>query len=117
MKKLSLLKTILVVAIGSTLLTGCVVRERTVYRQPPPPPPVGAEIVVDQPPPPPVVETVTVSPGPAYVWIGGAWAWHGRWVWERGHWAHPPHPGAFWVAHHYERRNGVYIFVRGGWRY
>ncbi len=106
---------LLIIAV-SMLVSGCVVRERTVYRQPPPPV-VGGEIVVTGAPPPPMVETVTVSPGPAFVWIGGAWAWHGHWVWERGHWAHPPHPGAVWVAHHYEYRNGVHVFIRGGWRF
>jgi len=118
MNKLSFLKTVLVVATGFTLVTGCVVRERVVYQPAPTPPPgtVNPEIVVNQPPPPPIQETVTVSPGPAFVWIGGAWAWHGRWVWERGHWMHPPRAGVVWVPHHYEYRNGVYIFIRGGWR-
>ncbi len=103
------------VAMGSTLLTGCIVRERVVYRQPPPGA-MDSEIVVNQPPPPPIEETVTVSPGPAFVWIGGAWVWHGRWVWERGHWDRPPRVGVVWVPHHYESRNGVYFFIRGGWR-
>ncbi len=117
MKKLPLLKSILLIALGSTLLSGCVVRERTVYRQAPPPAVVGQEVVVTEAPPPPIVETVTVSPGPGFLWIGGVWAWHGHWVWERGHWGRPPHPGAVWVAHRYEYRNGVHVFIRGGWRF
>jgi hypothetical protein len=117
MKTLPLMRSILLIAIGSILVSGCVVRERTVYRQAPPPATVGTEVTVTEAPPPPIVETVTVSPGPAFIWIGGVWAWHGHWVWEAGRWARPPHPGAVWVAHRYEYRNGVHVFIRGGWRY
>jgi hypothetical protein len=118
MKKLSLLKSILLLAIGSTLLNGCVVRERTVvYRQSPPPTVVGQEVVVSEAPPPMIVETQTIAPGPDFIWIGGVWAWHGHWVWEHGHWGRPPHPGAVWVAHRYEYRNGVHVYIRGGWRF
>jgi hypothetical protein len=100
---------------------GCEVRE-VGYSSPPPgaAPPVAAsvdaEINVDVAPPPPMVETVTISPGPDFLWIGGAWVWNGRWVWERGHWGRRPHPGAVWRPHHYEYRNGKHTFVRGGWR-
>jgi len=115
------LKYALLVLAGAFLASGCVVRERVVYRQPPAQvvatEPAGTEVTVTEAPPPPIVETVAVSPGPAFVWIDGVWAWHGRWVWEGGHWAHPPRPGAVWVPHRYEYRNGVHVFVRGGWRY
>ncbi len=95
---------------------GCVVRERAVYR--PGPPPVSEEVIVTEaPPPPPADEVVVASPGPGFVWIGGAWVWRGHWVWERGHWARPPRPGAVWVPHHYEYRNGVHVFIRGRWRF
>jgi hypothetical protein len=119
MKMLSLVKSTLLIAAGSLLLSGCVVRERVVYQQPPPPPPatVGEEVAVTEAPPAPIVETVTVAPGPAYVWIGGCWVWRGHWVWESGRWAHPPRRGAVWVQPHYEYRNGVHVFIRGGWRY
>jgi len=130
MKTLPLLKSIFLIAAGSLLASGCVVRERVVYRQPPPaaiqppptamqpPPPavVGGEIVVAGAPPAPIVETVMVSPGPAFVWIGGCWAWRSHWVWEPGHWIRPPHRGAIWVPHRYEYRHGVHVFIRGGWR-
>ncbi len=106
---------ILLIALSSLLATGCVIRERTVYR--PGPPPAREEVVVTEAPPPAPTEVVTVSPGPAFVWIGGNWVWHGRWVWERGHWARPPHPGAVWVPHRYEYRNGVHVFIRGGWQF
>jgi hypothetical protein len=120
MKSLSLFKYALLILAGSFLASGCVYRERTVYREPGArvvtTETVGSEVTVTEAPPAPIVETVTVSPGPAFVWIGGVWAWHGHWVWERGHWARPPHPGAVWVAHRYEYRNGVHVFIRGGWR-
>jgi len=117
MKILPLLKSTLLIAIGSLLVSGCVVHERVVYRQPPPPATVGEEVVVTGAPPAPFMETVTVSPGPGLVWIGGCWVWRGHWVWEHGRWIHPPRPGAVWVSHHYEYRNGVHVFIRGGWRY
>jgi hypothetical protein len=82
-------------------------------------PPDGGEVVVAGPPPeaPPVVEVQTASPGPDYIWIGGAWTWRGNsWAWERGRWDRPPHPGAHWTVNHYEERGGRRVFVRGGWR-
>jgi hypothetical protein len=120
MKNLFWFKYTLLILAGSFLATGCVYRERTVYRHPGgrvvTTETVGSEVVVSEPPPAPIVETVTVSPGPDFVWIGGAWVWRGHWVWEHGHWARPPRPGLVWVPHHYEYRNGVHIFIRGGWR-
>ena len=116
MKTPTLLKLLLPVGIGSLLATGCVTRERVVYRQAPAPVMAQSEIVVTAPPPPPIEETVTISPGPTYIWVGGNWVWRGHWVWEAGHWGHPPRPGAVWVAHRYEYRNGVHIYIRGGWR-
>jgi len=117
MKTMSFLKSTLLVATGLLLVSGCVVRERVVYRQAPPPATTGEEVVVTDAPPPPIVETVTLSPGPAFIWVGGGWVWRGHWAWERGRWVRPPHPGAVWVPHHYEYRGGVHVFIRGGWRY
>ena len=58
-----------------------------------------APVVVQQAPPPPPVETVVVSPGPDYVWVGGEWVWQGGgWVWVGGHWIYPPRPHAVWVV-------------------
>ena len=114
--KIATLRTVVLLASAGVLfLTGCVYRERTVYRQPGGPV-VSDEVVVAGPPPPPIVEEVTVAPAPGFIWIGGCWAWHGRWVWEHGRWARPPRPGAHWVPHQYVYRNGVHVFVRGGWR-
>ena len=65
-------------------------------------------------PPPPIVETQTtvVAPDPAFVWVGGAWIWSGRWVWAPGHWARPPHVGAVWFGPHYVFR-GDEVDLRG----
>ena|ERR1041385_6707971 len=104
----------LLLPIVALLLGGCIVRERVVYRSRPPI--VENEVVVADAPPAPIVEETVVAPGPGFVWVGGAWVWHGRWVWEHGHWARPPHPGAVWVAPRYVFRGGRHVWVRGGWR-
>ena len=108
---------------GSLTLTGCVVHERYVSRPvvvqetvAVPAPVVSAEVVVSQPPPPVQVEVMPASPGVAFMWVPGAWVWHGRWVWEAGRWSRPPHPGAHWVPHHYEQRGGRHVWISGGWR-
>src|SRR5581483_10933508 len=118
MKTVMLSKAALVGALAPALLTSCVVHEhhyheRAVVQTTEP----GGEVVVTEAPPPPVVEQVTISPGPAYVWLPGVWVWHGRWIWERGHWAPRPRPGAVWVPPHYVHRGGAHVFIRGGWRY
>jgi hypothetical protein len=117
MKKIIYLNSVLLATAGSLLLSGCVVRERTVYRTAPATYAPAPEQVVTEAPPPVIVETQTISPGPAFIWIGGAWVWHGHWVWEHGRWGRPPHPGAVWRPHHYEYRNGVHVFIRGGWNF
>ena len=77
---------------------------------------VNAGVEVQDDPPPLIVETMPVSPGPDFVWVGGSWVWNGHWVWEHGRWGRPPHAGAMWVANRYEVRNGHRVFIRGGWR-
>jgi hypothetical protein len=115
--KTKLVKPIVLTVLAGMIAAGCDVTVR---------PPVAqvdvavpGEVVVEGAPPaaPPVVDVQTASPGVDFVWIPGAWYWGGaRWEWERGRWDRPPHPGAHWVAHHYEYRNGRHVFVRGGWR-
>lgn len=132
MKISLLLKSSLMVVTGGLLATGCVVRERPVYQPAPPPvayvpPPAPApappsvvlapgEVVVETPPPAPYVEPYPVVVRPGFLWVPGAWSWHGRWVWERGHWAHPPHRGQVWVGGRYETRGNVRVYIGGGWR-
>ena len=106
------------------VLQGCV-REVVVERQAPPrvvymqAPAAGTEVVVEQPVPQParVVEVITVSPGPEYVWIGGCHEWvGGRWVWMGGHWERPIHPHAVWVEGSWHRGHRGYNWDRGHWR-
>lgn len=48
--------------------------------------------VVGPTPPAPLPETIYVSPGPGYLWVGGTWLWLGdRWGWNRGYWHRPLH--------------------------
>jgi len=122
MNRPSFIKPALATCAASLLLTGCVVREVR-YQNPPPPmviqqpgPPGAGEVIVSSAPPPPVEETITIAPGPEFVWVPGVWVWEGRWRWHHGYWGRPPRPGAVWVPHHYVYRNGVHVFVRGGWR-
>lgn len=73
-------------------------------------------VYVAQAPPPPRVETVYVSPGPGYVWVGGEWEWRGRWVWTSGHWAYPPRPGVVWVSATWVHGPRGYYRHHGHWR-
>jgi hypothetical protein len=115
MKRLTDTMMALAISGGLLVMEGCVVREGVVYQGPPVT--VGGEVVVAEAPPAPLVETVTIAPDPALVWIGGVWIWSGfGWRWEAGHWARPPRPGAVWVPHRYEYRGGHHVWVRGGWR-
>ena len=104
------------------LTSGCVVRPAPVVYAPPPPPPgptvyaEPGEVVVDAEPPAPLYETVGYAPGPGFLWIGGYWHWNGRWVWNRGHYERPPHPGAAWIRARYEVRGGRRVYVHGYWR-
>ena len=75
------------------------------------PMPAGPAVVEAAPPPAPV-ETVLVSPGPGYVWVGGEWVWNGGWVWVGGHWVLPPYPHAVWVGGYWGRGpRGWYHFA------
>jgi hypothetical protein len=108
-----------VISASLPLLAGCVTRE-VVYRPAPAPAPAPAPVVEDEAPapPPPQVDVVTIAPGPLslWFWAPGVWEWNGRWVWTRGHWVGRPHPGAYWVGAHWERRGGHRVWVTGRWR-
>ena len=73
------------------------------------------EVVVTQDAPAPLYEVVGVAPGPGFIWVGGFWHWDGRWVWNRGHYARPPHPGARWMGPRYLTRGGARVYVHGYW--
>jgi len=116
------MRTKLIHAVALASLAGLLAAGCDVYVRPPAAGVVvtaPGEVVVASAPPvaPPYVEVAPMAPGPEFVWIGGAWIWGGgRWEWERGRWERRPRPGAVWMAHHYEYRNGHHVFIRGGWR-
>lgn len=54
-------------------------------------------VYVQAGPPAPIYETIPVSPGPSYYWVGGYWGWNGyRYVWRHGYYAYRPYAGAIW---------------------
>ena len=76
-----------------------------------------AEIIVKVAPPAAIVETRPVRPGPNYVWIAGYHRWENNaYVWTPGRWMVAPRPHARWVAAHWARRPGGWVFVEGHWR-
>ena len=76
-----------------------------------------AEVFVRIAPPAAVVETRGPAPGPRYIWIAGYHRWNGAaYVWVPGRWELPPRGHAHWVAHHWVRRRGGWVFVEGHWR-
>ncbi|MFO1294206.1 MAG: YXWGXW repeat-containing protein [Rubrivivax sp.] len=99
-------------AVGAALLAGCVVAPLPGY---------GAYEPADGPladvaPPMPQYEAVPVAPGPAYVWIGGYWAWQlGRYTWIGGRWAVPPQ-GHGWVPGYWRREGPGWRWRGGYWR-
>jgi WXXGXW repeat (2 copies) len=74
------------------------------------------EVVVTEAPPGEQAEVVGAPPGRAYVWIGGHWAWHDHWDWERGHWTIRPRPDAMWVPGHWDKRPRGWVWTPGYWR-
>src|SRR5580692_9599162 len=86
MKKSALLKVALLICATSFFAGGCAIYPGEPVAT------VGAEVDVAGDPPATIVEDVPPAPGIGFVWVGGAWAWNGGWVWERGHWDRPPQP-------------------------
>jgi len=77
------------------------------------------DVTVNEPPPMPAppVEVVTVQPEPAAVWVGGYWIYTSRgYECVRGHWEVPPPRCRAFVAPHWGRRRGNYVYIRGYWR-
>ncbi len=119
MKNIFLFKSALAVTGVVLIATGCAAHQHVVYPSPPvavvataPP----ATVYVTTPPPPPRVEVIAVTPGPGYVWIGGAWYWDNRWSWRSGYWARPPRFGAVWVGPRYVYHGGRRMWYGGYWR-
>ena len=78
---------------------------------------MGAEIVVRVAPPRAIVERRGPPPSRAHIWIDGYHRWdNNAYVWVPGRWEAPPRPRARWVAHHWAKRRGGWVFVEGHWR-
>lgn len=79
-----------------------------------------SDIVVSRPPepPPPPREVVIVRPAPEYVWVGGYYTYVGvdRYEWVPGRWEMPPPQRRAYVAPHWKRSGGNYVYIRGYWR-
>ncbi len=78
-------------------------------------------IVMAEPPaPPPRREEVVImtQPAPGAVWVDGYWAYtgRGRYAWVEGRWLMPPPHCRAYVAPHWKRHRGGYIYVQGYWR-
>ena len=75
------------------------------------------QIIVKVAPPHDVVEVRGRPPHAGWVYQKGYHRWDGHaHVWVPGVWVEPPHEHARWVDHHWEHRNGSYVFVEGRWR-
>jgi hypothetical protein len=119
MKNAPLINPASFIAAIAILGVGCVSHQYAHYQSQTvvePPPPSPAVVYVSTRPPAPPVESVIVTPGPGYFWVGGAWYWENRWVWHREYWMRPPRAGAVWVRPYYGYRRGYYAWHRGYWR-
>jgi hypothetical protein len=68
-------------------------------------------------PPAPIVETRVVSPGPAFVWVPGYYAWQrSAYVWVPGRWVRAPRARAVWVPARWVHDRRGWFFVQGRWR-
>ena len=118
MKKQPMTRLALLTATVGMMTTGCVER-RTAYAPVPPPPVVveeGSAVVVEAPPPP-REEVIIVRPSPAHVWVAGHWGRRGgEWVWVGGSWTLPPRRYAVWVPGHWVHRYRGWVWVPGHWR-
>lgn len=95
------------------LLTGCVVRGRTLVTVPVP---VGV-VVAHREPPPVRWERIPPPPSVDHVWIPGHWVWdRGDYVWVPGHHEVRPHRRAVWEEGHWTRHERGWTWVEGRWR-
>jgi hypothetical protein len=74
---------------------------------------------VEAPPPPPapVREVIIVQREPETVWVSGYYIYESRgYAWVPGHWERPPPRCNAFVAPHWQRHSGSYVYVEGYWR-
>lgn len=68
-------------------------------------------------PPPPIGETMTVAPGPGYIWIPGHHVWRSdAYVWEGGRWELRPAGRREWVPGYWKETRRGWVWVEGHWR-
>lgn len=75
-------------------------------------------LVVDSPPPPPPPQTqvVVIQQEPDSIWIPGCWEYGLQgYVWIPGRWVRPPPYRRHYMAPHWGRRGGTYVYIRGYW--
>jgi hypothetical protein len=74
-------------------------------------------VYVRTPPPPPIRETILVSPGPGYFWVGGFHSWNGNsYVWVPGRWERIPGRRHAWAPGHWVHGRHGWYWVEGHWR-
>jgi len=67
-------------------------------------------------PPLPRVESVPISPGPNYFWIGGHWKWEaGQYLWVPGYWE-ASRAGWYWIPAHWVRDGPTWRYASGYWQ-
>ncbi len=119
--KREMLQLLLLVVLGSCLLTGCATR----HAQGPAATTSGAQPVVVTPsgtvvvpePAPPSQPGVAGPPATAgYVWRSGYWTFvDWRWVWIPGEWQAPPPTGTAWVPGHWRHTPQGWTWTPGYW--
>jgi hypothetical protein len=93
-------RTLSILTLGLTLMTGCAVAQ--------PYPPI---------PPPPYQEMRPVAPPGHWSWQPGHWHWNGeRYSWIGGHWTDFRGDGSRFVAGHWDNRGGRPVWIPGNWQ-
>ena len=68
-------------------------------------------------PPADRIETITVSPGDRYVWVGGHWRWvNDNYDWVTGSWVLPAASFTTWVPGHWAHDGHGWYWIDGNWR-
>ena len=67
--------------------------------------------------PAPLAETRPSAPSPSHVWVAGHYTRHdGSWVWVAGRYVVPPSAEVVWVPGHWVSHLNGYAWIAGAWR-